>query len=337
MMPIVKLGFLGAGIAACHHAAAATALGAEVVVACTRNGQSSRWSAFQHHAPHAHQVADGQQLLDDPHIDAVVACMSWDVMPQWAERLLRCPKPILIEKPITLDAGHLKRIIAAANLHPHNKLFGYNRRYYEPVAKLQQRLKQGGLKGVSVVISEAVADHVRRLGAPIVEHLIPFTSAHTLDLLLHLFGALQPVAMGAYAERGAAAPFVAYNGLLKTRHGVPLSLSINADDPSPIGVRCLFDDGTTWHLSPLETLTVYQGYEVRQPTAQHKTRRYTPKQIHQWQADASLKPGFKEQMAAFLAGNYGPGASLNDALQVLELIDAIQSNVWHVEHRHPPQ
>jgi len=322
-MAISKLGFLGAGTVARHHAIAARELGAEVVAACAKRPQSPNWERFLDAAPDARRLSSPEDVLEDAQVEAVIACLSWDVMPDWTARLLACPKPVLLEKPIALAAEAAQAAVAAPDARLENKLIGYNRRFYEPVARLRWRLGKGGLKAVDAVISEPIENHVERLGDEIVAHLIPFSSAHTLDLILHLFGPLAVVRIAAHPEHGAAAPFVSYNGLLETAAGVPVSLALNAYDPSPAGVRCRFDDGTTWHLSPLEVLMVYQGTEVRQPTPEYNIRRYTPKVVNQYMVDTAMKPGFAAQMAAFLSGSYGPGATPEEAVAVLDLIEAI--------------
>jgi len=91
------------------------------------------------------------------------------------------------------------------------------------------------------------------------------------------------------------------------------------------GLRCLFDDGTAWELSPLETLTVYNGLDVQPPTPQRNIRNYTPRVEARYEVDASLKPGCHAQMTAFLSGEYGPGATVEDAMAVLELIASLDA------------
>ena len=110
MKAITKLGFLGAGTVGCHHAMAATELGAEVVAACTRLPEAPNWDKFKQHAPRSRHLDNGEAILNDPETDAVIACVSWDDMPDWAERLLRCPKPVLIKKPIGLTAAPLRAL-----------------------------------------------------------------------------------------------------------------------------------------------------------------------------------------------------------------------------------
>ena len=106
--------------------------------------------------------------------------------------------------------------------------------------------------------------------------------------------------------------------------GVPVWLALNDNDPSPAGLRFRFLDHTTWVLAPLETLSVYQGVEVAEPATGDQVRRYLPRKIMEQRADATLKPGFVRQMTAFVTGNHGPAATLDDARRVLETIKEIR-------------
>lgn len=94
-----------------------------------------------------------------------------------------------------------------------------------------------------------------------------------------------------------------------------------------MGLRCRFDDGTTWHLSPIETLRVYDGYEVSQPEPGVRIRRYLPHVRETVEADARLKPGFVEQMGAFLSGREGDLAEIGQSAALLRLIETIRAGL----------
>ncbi len=81
MAKIKRLGFLGAGHMARSHAAAAVVLGAEITAGCTAREDSPNWDEFKKIAPHARHMTDGEALIADDTVDAVVACLPWDVMP----------------------------------------------------------------------------------------------------------------------------------------------------------------------------------------------------------------------------------------------------------------
>ena len=319
----LRIGILGAGAIARDHAAAVHALGHRVVAGSTRSPNSPRWQSFRSVAPDARYVADGAALLDDPALDAVIVCLPWDVLPVWLPRLLAIPRPVLIEKPIGLDRAGLAAALTGPSLRTEGKMVGFNRRFYEPVGRLRERLGAGGLKAAEITISEDVARLVGRYRPEIVPHIPAYSSAHLLDLALHLLGPLAPVHMTAIAESGPAAPFRSYNGLLLTEAGVPVWLCLNAHDPVAVGIRCRFADHTVWHLSPVERLTVYCGYEVKDPEPGRNIRRYLPAAVETVDADLTLKPGFLAQMAAFLSGDFGPAARPVDSLALLALIEEI--------------
>ncbi len=305
------------------HAMAAAALGAEITAVCTASDSSPNRGAFCKIAPHARHMTDGEELLADTELEGIVACLPWDVMPQWAVRLVQTPKPVLMEKPIGFSSDEARALVASVGKTATNKLVGYNRRFYETVVHLRERVKKGGLKAVHAVISESVANQIERHGRDIVPALVIFSSVHTLDLLQHLFGPVKPVALAPHVEKGRAAPFVSFNGLLVAAGGIPITVSLNADDPISVSLRCLFDDGKAWELSPLETLNIYEDFDVQPPAPEHNIRRYVPRSKARHEADASFKPGCYAQMAAFLSGDFGPGATMDDAVAVLDLIDSL--------------
>lgn len=71
----------------------------------------------RHCVPWPHQVKaiEGYQpLLDDPEIDAVYIPLPTGVRDQWALAAIEAGKHVLIEKPCSLSAKNLKKIIAAA-------------------------------------------------------------------------------------------------------------------------------------------------------------------------------------------------------------------------------
>lgn len=313
----MRLGLLGAGSVALHHARAASSLGHEVFAASARSTQSPRWKAFAEAIPGARFVADGDDLLADAGVDAVVCCLPWDVIEGWLPRLLASPKPVLIEKPLSLSRAPLEAALAGARLE--GKAVGFNRRFYEPVESLRARLAQGGLRSAELVISEDVASQVERHGEGIVPHLPAFASSHALDLALYLLGPLAPAKVYARPSGG----FTSYTGVLETGEGVPVLISWCSDDPSPAGLRCRFSDGTAWHLSPLEVLRVYSGHDVLPAEPGWRIRRYVPRLRDEVRVDGGQKPGFSAQMKAFLEGGDPRLARPADWMNVLALIDAV--------------
>ncbi|MBI4375202.1 MAG: Gfo/Idh/MocA family oxidoreductase [Elusimicrobia bacterium] len=316
----MRLGLIGAGAIAYEHARAILALGHEVALVSALSERSPRWEKLKSLCPDAGFAAGAAEVLQSPRTDAIVACLPWNVTEGRLEDLLSCPKPVLIEKPVALSLTALQGAVDRHRGTLANKRVGYNRRFYEPALRLRERIEQGGLRSAEVTISEDIENHVKRHGPEIVPHLMLFSS-HALDLALFLLGPLNLLKTYPKKERGF--PFVSCHALLETAGGAPVWLSSNADDPCPVGIRCRFEDGTAWHLAPLETLRVYQGFEIAAADPKTNIRRYSPVLKEEVQADSKLKPGLLAQMRGFLAQESAVGATVEQSLPLISLAQAL--------------
>src|SRR5687768_11595601 len=70
-----RIGLLGAGKVARHHAKALAAAGATIVAASTRRADSPNWKPFRAEAPGARFVADGAALLIDNEVEGIVVSL----------------------------------------------------------------------------------------------------------------------------------------------------------------------------------------------------------------------------------------------------------------------
>lgn len=320
-----RVGFLGVGNIAREHAEALQALGHTVVAGCATSADSPRWREFKSIAPEARFEPDGCAILEGPDVDAVVACLPWNVTETWLPKLLSTPKPVLIEKPVALSSSVLAEAMAAPEARLENKFTGYNRRFYRTVQELKARVLQGGIKSIEITLPETVGRLSDTFGPEMIEHTLVYSSCHTLDTMVYLVGMPRPVKIYGHWESGYARPFQSLAGLLELDDGTPVFLSIMADNPAPMGIRIFFDDQSTWHLSPLERLIAYRGYERLEPVPGAKIPRYLPQPFLEINEDADLKPGFLDQMDAFLSGRCRQiAATLEEDLELLHLIETLQ-------------
>ena len=322
--PQVRVGFLGAGNIAVDHGAAVSALGHTVIAGCATSQSSPRWQRFKELAPDARFMPSIPSLLQSPDVDAVVACLPWNVTQSWLPQLLATPKPVLIEKPVALSSNTLESALAASDARPGNKVVGLNRRFYTTVQKLKERCDEGGVKSAEIVISETVGRLSAIFGPEIVPHIPVYNSCHILDTAVHILGRLHPVRTYTYEERGELAPYRSLTGLLETDDGIPVSLVATAENPLPVGIRVLFDDRTTWRLSPMERLVAYKGYEAMEPSPGSNIRKYVPQSFLELAEAGAFKPGFLKQMKAFLEGQEREiSATLYQQLELLRFIESI--------------
>jgi predicted dehydrogenase len=317
-----RVGIAGIGPAGIQHARAVIASGHEVAAVAVSDAKSPRVGEFGAIAPDARIITGFEALLADDGLDALVIALPWNMTPEILPALLACDKPMLIEKPIGLKAETIAAALNAPDAKTDGKLIGFNRRFYGTVERLRARLRDGGLKAAYITISEDLGRQQNAHGSEIIPHLLTFSSAHTLDLALHVLGQLSVVKL--YRSPEKEVPFTSVNGLLQTAAGVPVHLALNASDPSPAGMRFLFDDHTTWSLSPLEMLSIFDRYEIVEISQRSKIRRYMPHVAELVDEPVDLKPGFLAQMQAFLSGDFGPGASPAEALATQKFIEELR-------------
>ena len=283
-----RVGIAGIGPAGLQHARAVAAVGHLVVAAAATRADSPNVAGFLAATPGARILAGLDALLAEPGLDALVIALPWHETPRHLPRLLADPRPMLIEKPIGLTADTIESAFSRAGAHAANKMIGFNRRFYGTAGRVRQRLREGTLRAVRMTISEDLSRQTRAHGPEIVPHLLAFSSAHTLDLALNLLGPLDILKIQGHRE--ASTPFLSMNGLLQTRAGVPVLMTLNASDPSPAGVSFVFADHTTWTLSPIEMLAVYDRYEVVELRPGSQIRRYMPHVREFFDESADFKP-----------------------------------------------
>jgi predicted dehydrogenase len=321
----LRLAFYGAGTVTRDHAEAAHALGAVVCAGSTRSQDSENWGQFHEQYPKAKFEEQPQNFATRNDIDAIVVALPWDKQDDALDWALGCPKPILIEKPIASNSSLLRRMLERHSSTQENKLVGYNRRYYQTLDALRQRIAAGGLRAANITISEDVSRLRKGRGPALLSEYLVNSSCHILDAAISLFGPLKALHITRNRQQFDGMPFDSFNGLLSTVSGIPVCLNCNAYDPAPVGIDCRFDDGTRWCLSPMERLRVFEGYDVIERSDDCQIRRYEPHLVDEIIEDASLRPGFVRQMRAFLTNDFGPGCRPADALHLLDLTEQIKA------------
>lgn len=305
-----RLGFIGAGKMAQAHAAAALALGAEIVAVVNANPRSENLAAFRRMAPDA-ATGTATWRTHAADTDAWIVAAPWHVIPELAAELLASPLPMLIEKPLSLHGARFP-----TGAHEGNKFVSFNRRFYASVDALKDAIEQGTVKSVVVTASDMIDAVVKRHGEAILPYAMEMWSSHILDVTRYLLG---DVEVGWHSLREGPAGYANVEAMLVAEHGrVPVHLSINADDPSPVGLRVRMSDGTTHVLAPVERLTSYRGVDIREDEA---GRTYQPREVRRVGcSDDGFKPGVREQMQAFLQQDHRRLATVADAHRLHDLI-----------------
>lgn len=299
----MRLGLIGCGPTGLAHARAAIALGHEITRVRTLREDSPNLKELRKIAPGVEWFGLGKDFRGG--LDRIVVAMPWRMDGNYMPAL-ESVAPVLLEKPVAFDF----RPPDSAHV------IGYNRRFYKTVAAVRERLAKGGLHAVYVTISETSEGRDPAL----IEYLIEYSSSHVLDLLLHLLGPLDIES----AYRANDLGFTHFDGVLETDESAPVFLSMHMDDPVRTSMRFLFDDKTSWVLSPLEALSVYDGWEIVAPKPGLMIRSYIPKMVMGMNEPAEHKPGFLDQMRAFTTGDYSIACTPAQAYRLQQFIAGLK-------------
>jgi predicted dehydrogenase len=144
---------------------------------------------------------DLDAVLADPAIDAVVFATPHRQHGAQVERAAAAKKPVLMEKPFTLDVKSAERALAAAARAGIVLAVAYPRRFHPSVAELKTRIGDGRLGTLSHCESEQTApagltmraDYWRADPAEAPAGAMTATGVHNVDLLIHLFGTIDEV------------------------------------------------------------------------------------------------------------------------------------------------
>ncbi|HMO86326.1 MAG TPA: Gfo/Idh/MocA family oxidoreductase, partial [Lacipirellulaceae bacterium] len=107
----IRLGIVGCGVIGQYHIRHASASARiEVTALADLHVEQARSSALQYNVRHVYQ--QGLDLIDSPHVDAVVLAVPTDVRFELAQSALIHGKHVLLEKPAAMNIDEVKQLIA---------------------------------------------------------------------------------------------------------------------------------------------------------------------------------------------------------------------------------
>lgn len=157
-----------------------------------------------------------------------------------------------------------------------------NRRYYYWVKFIKDVFDQGRIAKVIANIPEKSVDA-----------LIP-QSIHVIDLLWYLAGPFR-----AATKVGSALPTY----VLSTQYDIPLVINMNYGSHENFSLRFYGDGGEVYEARPLESFSIAEGMEVREPDDDVPVRTYRPISRLLPYAGTGHKPGLSELVDDLLRGS----------------------------------
>ena len=246
-MKSVKIGVLGVGnIGRVHIESLQEVPGAEVAAVADTDNEAAATAAERYSIPEA--FSDYRKLLKLPDLDAVFVCTPNVFHKEMVVNSVRAGKHVFCEKPMAINAGEAKRMVAAARENKRILFMGFCNRFSAESKGLKQMVEAGKLGE----IYHSVVSVTRRRGVPAIGSWFTQKSlagggalidigVHMLDLTLWVMGFPKPVSISgaAYSKFGHRKDYV-YTSMW----GEPVpGGKCDVDDYATAFVR--FDNGST--------------------------------------------------------------------------------------------
>jgi 2-hydroxy-4-carboxymuconate semialdehyde hemiacetal dehydrogenase len=241
---------VGEGAIARKHIAALQRID-DVEVVGVAGGDAQATAAFAaEHGIERHGV-DLQEMVDDPHVDAVILTSPTPLHKAQAIQVMEAGKHVLIEIPMADDLADAEAVVAAQQRAGVTAMVCHTRRFNPSHQWVHQRIAANELALQHLVVETFFFRRENRnaLGQPRswTDHLLWHHACHTVDLFLHQTGELPSKA---WAQQGPPHPELgiamdmtvglqAPSGALCT-----LALSFNNDGPLGTTFRYIGTTGT---------------------------------------------------------------------------------------------
>lgn len=179
--------------------------GAKVAYVADLNGAAAQHLAGKFGAGAA--TTDYKQMLADPKVNAVLIAVGHNLHARFIGEVLEAGKHAFVEKPLAMNVGEVRQVLAALATHPHRQVMvGFNRRFSPHMVKMKQLLSGRGEPMAMNFTANAgiippdhwVHDPVRGGGRIIGE------ACHFMDLMVFLTGSRIRTVSAAWMGQGVA-------------------------------------------------------------------------------------------------------------------------------------
>ena len=294
----IKVAFIGCGNIAYFHYDVLNALGINVIATAARSNSTnivkfvSTYSAI---VPYDNYKC----MIKCEKPDAIFLLTSWDQTENILFDLAEYDIPILSEKPVALTPNKVESLINLYEKKKSKLLVGYNRRFYDFIPEIKRKLTNLNISAVEIHIPESssgINDY------NLLNNLFIQNSSHVIDIFYYLMNEPEihidkiKRALSPHNNKPAG-----YNAFLSS-DDIPVHLIANWNSPSNFGIK-FHSENFLVELLPLEVATLYNGFEIIEPSQNNPIRRYKPKVESQYyisEKSAKFKPGFLNQAINFI-------------------------------------
>lgn len=294
----IKVAFIGCGNISYFHYDVLDALGIKVVAASARSN-SANLAKFVSSHTEVVPYDNYKIMINNERPDAIYLLTSWDQTENVLSDLAEYDIPILSEKPIALTPNKIESLINIQEKKKTDLLVGYNRRFYDFMPEIKSLLSQIKILSIEIHIPESTNNIT---DIKLLNNLFIQNSSHVIDLFYYLLN--EPKIQVENKKRILSLGekrLAGYNAFLSV-NDIPIHLIANWNSPTNFGIK-FHAENLLIELLPLEIATIYNGFEIIEPTKENPIRRYKPKVKSKFfisEQSAKFKPGFLNQAINFI-------------------------------------
>ncbi len=256
-------------------------------------------------------------------VDAYLVLTETSAQVSIASRLLEKDKPILIEKPVSVNPDEIKSLLEKDKQG--KIVVGYNRRNLSSTKRLKSELNNLEILNFQIKVPELASN--TNPSAEDIRYMILENSVHVFDLAFFLFG--KPKTWSVKSLNSDSKMFTR-NIELDYRNGRVGSILVTVGVPDNWSIS-VFTPGNRFVLSPLEVFNHYDKIDSVAATNERPNKLYIPKISQDWNPDIedlTFKAGFYAQMRdfrTFVISNARPQTlgSLSEAQFVVSFAQAL--------------
>lgn len=309
----MRLAYWGSGPISHYHIPALQSCGIEVVGCYSRpSSVRSREFARKFNLKHYDELHSFLCAIEG--CDGIFVAVETSAVNSVLASLQNVQKPVFIEKPGATSEEELKNSCERARFVPY---FLYNRRFYEGVEKLKQKIHVSKSGYLNLCFPD------QKKGS----YQLIINGCHAIDLLCWLlddYSITIKLPLGSLEDKKWGFAFQGEVNQIAFQFSNPICAQIVARVE-------FFDNVETFELKPLEIFRKFEKMTVVEPDAKYPLRRYVPKPSEECLESTKFKPGFEaqaEEIKRVLDGE--PANKLgtySQAKSVLRIIDQLRKNL----------
>lgn len=294
----MNVGFIGCGNISYFHADVLKYLNVNILAASDVHEEKLQKFKKKYDIPFGY--FSWEKMLENHDLDAIWVTASWYIVDQILLDILKYNRPIFFEKPVALSVEKIEDSIKKYKHMIDKVQIGYNRRFYDFIPQIKDLIQEIDINAVEIHIPESTS---RINDQCLLQNLFLQNSSHVIDLLYFLMGEVEIKIKEDFSEiKINNRSLKGYNNLLVAKETIPIHLVANWNSPSNFSIK-FHSNELLIELLPIEVATIYNGFDIIEPTKENPIRLYKPKIKKRFfitSESSRFKPGFLGQTTNFI-------------------------------------